>query len=196
MLRFLLEMHPCFTFCRFDIWKKVIHLKWIWLPLISFACCQFPTIAFFFHSDQKKSGDGWNFERFLLLLTNGWKMDQLFYALTAILQPSIALSFWVHFFLRGSIKRLKTLKLQDHTYQDHFCSMCPRSLELSSSYTTNHDDELESLFLSGNQESVFMTDSIDDRSSGFTPDDGRDLSWVAIHLQSIFSLTLLHSPIE
>ena len=103
-------------------------------------------------------------------------MDQLFYAFTAILQPTIALSFQVHFFLIGSIKSLKTLKLQDHTYQDHFCSMCPRSLELSSSYTTNHDDELESLFLSGNQESVSKTDSIDDRSSGFTPDDGRDLS--------------------
>ena len=103
-------------------------------------------------------------------------MDQLFYALTAILQLTIALLFQVHFFLRGNIKGLKTLKLQDHTYQDHFCSMCPRSLELSSSYTTNHDDELESLFLSGNQESVFMADSIDDRSSGFTPDDGRGFS--------------------
>ena len=103
-------------------------------------------------------------------------MDQLFDALTAILQPIMALSFQLHFFLRVSIKRLKTQKLQDHTYQDHFCSMCPRSLELSSSYTTNHDDELESLFLSGNQESVSVTDSIDDRSSGFTPDDGRDLS--------------------
>ena len=103
-------------------------------------------------------------------------MDQLFYALTAILQPTLALSFQVPFFLRGGINGLKTLNLQDHTYQDHFCSMCPRSLELSSSYTTNHDDELESLFLSGNQESVFKTDSIDDRSSGFTPDDGRDLS--------------------
>ena len=103
-------------------------------------------------------------------------MDQLFHAITAILQLTIALAFQVHFFLIGSIKRLKTLKLQDHTYQDHFCSMCPRSLELSSSYTTNHDDELESLFLSGNQESVSETDSIDDRSFGFTPDDGRDLS--------------------
>ena len=103
-------------------------------------------------------------------------MDQLFHAITAILQVTIALAFQVHFFLIGSIKGLKTLKLQDHTYQDHFCSMCPRSLELSSSYTTNHDDELESLFLSGSQESVSKTDSIDDRSSGFTPDDGRDLS--------------------
>ena len=65
--------------------------------------------------------------------------------------------------------------------------MCPRSLELSSSYTTNHDDELKSLFLSGNQESVFMADSIDDRSSGFTPDDGRGSSWVAINFQFISS---------
>ena len=123
-------------------------------------------------------------------------MDQLFYALTAILQPTIALLFQVHFLLTGSIKSLKTLKLQDHTYQDHFCSMCPRSLELSSSYTTNHDDELESLFLSRNQESVFMADSIDDRSSGFTPDDGRGLSWVATNFQFIFSLALFHSPTE
>ena len=114
-------------------------------------------------------------------------MDQFFYALAAILQPTIALLFQVHFFLRGNIKCLKTLKLQDHTYQDHFCSMCPRSLELSSSYTTNHDDKRKSLFLSGNQESVFMADSIDDRSSGFTPDDGRGSSWVAINFQFISS---------
>ena len=43
------------------------------------------------------------------------KMDQLFYALSAILQPTIALLFQVQFILRGSIKRLKTLKLQDYT---------------------------------------------------------------------------------
>ena len=75
-----------------------------------------------------------------------------FFALTTILQPTRALKFQVHFFLRGRLKRLKTATLQDRTFQDHFFNTCPRSLQLSSSYTINHDDELESLFLSGNLE--------------------------------------------
>ena len=40
---------------------------------------------------------------------------------------------------------------QDHTYQDHFCSMCPRSFELYSSITTSHDEEAWACFLSRKQ---------------------------------------------
>ena len=35
-----------------------------------------------------------------------------------------------------------TVVNQDHTYQDHICSMCPRSIELYSSIMPSHNDEL------------------------------------------------------
>ena len=38
---------------------------------------------------------------------------------------------------------------QDHTYQDHFCSMCPRSFELHSSITTKPWWWVLTHFLSG-----------------------------------------------
>ena len=45
----------------------------------------------------------------LWILNLTWKMDQLLFYSTTILQPTAALKFQVHFFLRGRIRCLKTL---------------------------------------------------------------------------------------
>ena len=155
MVRSLSEPHPCHTFFWSDIGKKAViriglNCHKSHLHVVTFQ--PFPHSIPWLKKKWKrpKLSKIWSILNLCLK-----DVSTFFFALTTILQPTRALKFKVHFFLRGRLKRLKTVKLQDWTFQDHFFNMCPRSLQLSSSYTINHDDELESLFLSGNLELFF-----------------------------------------